>query len=247
MSRRIIIKSHNGIGDMLFATPSFKVIKEAYLDCHITINTNRAEVIRDNPYVDEVGGANTGLFLGYPAPDGGKLPTQHHIISDWQLICNAFDLKTEPPELRPDIYYKPKIVPRSVIAVQCDHKRNYHSKRVWPHFEALAEKEGFERIPHFDNPGYLYKLMDYLASCSGVVCAEGGISHLSAGLGGKAVVLFGGFSDPVWTGYDDHINLVSNVACKHCFNNSPCRNGFICWDSLSMDVIETIARGNIDE
>jgi ADP-heptose:LPS heptosyltransferase len=245
MGQEIIVKSFNGIGDMLFATPSFKVIKESYPDCFITVNTNRAEVVRDNPYVDKVGGNNEGVFLGYPAPDGGVHPVKHHILTDWEIICKAYNLKTNLPQVKPEIYYKPKTVKKTRIAVQCEHKRNYHSKRVWPHFDTLADMEGFERIPHFDNKTYLYDLMDYLSGCDLVVCGEGGISHLCAGLNKKALVLFGGFSDPIWTGYSFHMNVTTRTDCHHCFNLSPCKNNFKCWNELSLDTVKTIAESLI--
>ena len=54
---------------------------------------------------------------------------------------------------------------------------------------------------------------------------EGGFHHAAAALNKKAVVIFGGFIDPLVTGYDFHNNIYvdidgspcgSRVICKHC-------------------------------
>ena len=83
MPKIITIKSHNGIGDLLFVTPALRVIKEKYPDCHLIVNTNRPSLLQNNPYVDEVGVKNEGVFLGYNAPDTGKLPDKHQEPEDF--------------------------------------------------------------------------------------------------------------------------------------------------------------------
>ena len=237
----MIIKSFNGIGDLLFATPSFRVIKEAYPDCYLEVNSNRWSLLENNPFIDKIGHKDSGVFLLYPAPDGGKLPTQHHILTDWQIICQTYGLETKKPQLRPELFLKNLPPKKNVIGVQVNHKRNYHNKRVWPCFDELAKQEGFEPIPQITSGDKMQGLAKQVASYKCVVCAEGGISHLAAALHIPAVVLFGGFSDPIWTGYNDHLNIVSDVECKHCFNLNPCRKGFICWENISVNyVIENV-------
>ena len=238
----IIIKSFNGIGDLLFLTPTLRVIKKAYPDSKIVVNTNRPSLLKNNPFVDVIGSKNEGIFLGYTAPDTGRLPNQHHILEDWKIVCKAYDLKTERPLLVPELYTGQISIKKDIIGVQVLHKRNYHSKRVWPHFEALANQKGFEAIPEITTGDKMLGIVKAVSEYKNVVCAEGGISHIRAALGLPAVVLFGGFSDPNWTGYDFHKNITSDVDCKHCYNLSPCKKSFICWDEFSLDSIKKLAQ-----
>jgi len=242
----IVIKSFNGIGDLLFVTPTLRVIKEAYPNRRIIVNTNRPSLLKNNPFVDIVGSKNEGVFLMYVAPDSGKVPHQHHILDDWEIVCKYYGLQTEKPELIPELFMEKGHPKKDLIGVQVTHKRHYHSKRVWPYYEQLAGLEGFEAIPEISkrNKGIkedearalAYKIMTYKA----VVCPEGGISHIAAALGMPAVVLMGGFTDPVWTGYSFHVNLVSDIDCKPCYNNSPCKHNFKCWEEYPLETVRDI-------
>jgi len=144
---------------------------------------------------------------------------------------------------RPQLYIKDLPARRDLIGVQVSHKRNYHSKRVWPGFEELSTRDGFEEIPQTCGRDAMQNLVRQIASYKAVVCAEGGISHIAAALNVPAVVLFGGFSDPEWTGYPDHVNITSDIECKHCFNNLPCVNEepFKCFKNISVEFVEETA------
>jgi len=227
---------------LLFATPSFRVIKKAYPKAYLVVNSNRWSLLENNPYIDRIGHKNEGVFLKYPAPDGGIYPYQHHILSDWEIICSAYSLKTEKPNLVPELYLKNMSVKRNVIGVQVRHKRNYYNKRVWPYFEELAKLPGFEPIPNITKGDKMQELVKQVSSYKSVVCPEGGISHIAAALNMPAVVLMGGFTDPIWTGYNFHVNITSDVPCKHCFNLSPCRKDFICWKEVSVKYVAEVAQ-----
>ncbi|MFH1718524.1 MAG: glycosyltransferase family 9 protein [Planctomycetota bacterium] len=247
--RTITIQSHNGIGDLLFVTPTLRRVKESYPDCELIVNTNRPSLLLDNPYVDKINAGTDGVKLMYTAPDTGRLPTEHHILEDWRIVCDAHNLITDAPELRPELYLKNLPTPRDIIGVQVLHKRNYHSKRVWHGFEELARLPGFEGIPKITEGDEMVGIVRQVASYKVVVCAEGGISHIAAALNIPAVVIFGGFSDPEWTGYPDHVNITSDIECRHCYNNQPCVNKepFKCFINISADYVEEAARKLIDK
>ncbi len=247
VNKDIIVKSFNGIGDLLFATPSFRVIKQAYPNRKLIVNTNRPSLLENNPFIDVIGTKNEGVFLNYPAPDGGKLPTQHHILTDWQIICNAYDLKTEKPKLKPELYLKLSKEKKDVIGVQTEYKDSYYSKRIWPYCKELAKQPGFEAITHINKNDVMQGLVYELSKYKAVVCGEGGISHIAAAINLSAVVLFGGFSDPIWTGYPYHINVTSDVDCKHCFNLNPCKKGFVCWQDISVQFVQETALKLVNE
>jgi len=65
----------------------------------------------------------------------------------------------------------------------------------------------------------------YLAASKGYIGAEGGLHHGAAAAKKPAVVLFGGFVDPLVTGYETHVNLTGGAdhfcgtrarECPHC-------------------------------
>jgi hypothetical protein len=201
-------------------TPTLRAIKEAYPDVRIMVNTNYPDLLRGNPYVDQIGADRRGLFLGYPDPIHRKNPEKHHILSDWEIVSKAFGLDLPEPVLKPEIYISLSGVERAdVIGVQVMHKGHWHAKKVWPHFEVLARAKGFEAIPEMPN---VTALVRRIASYKAVVCAEGGISHIAKAIGVAAVVIYGGFADPAWNGYPDQVNITNRLPCSYCYNPDPC-------------------------
>ncbi|GAG84062.1 unnamed protein product, partial [marine sediment metagenome] len=134
---KVVIKSFNGIGDLLFVTPTLRVIKEAHPGCHITVNTNYPGLLLNNPYVDVVGNENEGVFLGYPDPIHLQWPTKHHIISDWEIVTQHYKLETNPPSLQPEIYID-RFKHGTGVGVQTIHKGHWHKKKVWPYYDELC-------------------------------------------------------------------------------------------------------------
>lgn len=226
----IRIKSFNGIGDLLFATPSFRVIKEAYPGVRILVNTNHPALLLGNPYVDRAFTDPTvcryqtdddGVFLNYPDPKHGNIPEKHHIISDWEIICAHYGLTTEQPALQPEIHViKPTRTDK--IRVQVEQKDNWHGKKSWPYFGEFIWLYGNELEPIGKLPTVRH-LIHAVAESRAVVCIEGGISHLARAVGTPAVVIFGGFAHPRWSGYEDQVNLINEKPCGPCYNTSPCR------------------------
>ena len=239
----IIIKSFNGIGDALFVTPTLQVIKEAYPESRIVINTNYPEIFKNNPWVDVVGSEKAGVFLGYPDPIHGVEPRGHHIISDWLIVCRAYGLTTAVPELKPQVYCTGAYEPGAAgdyVAVQITHKNQWGAKKVWGKFEDLARLPGFRPISKAEN---LKKLMKFLKSNRLVVCAEGAISHLCRALDVPCVVIFGGWASPEWNGYDEQINITNKIACSYCYNPRPCGNDKKCMAGISIEQVQKICEG----
>jgi ADP-heptose:LPS heptosyltransferase len=221
--KQITIQSFNGIGDLLFLTPTLRRIKERYPDSAITVNTNHPVLLFGNPFVDLVSGRKQGVFLGYPDPIHAKEPTCHHIVSDWKIVKEAYSLDLQEPELKPELFLGPwepePLFPPVTIGVQIRHKGHWHAKKVWPYFRQLCQPPFYE-IPLFQD---LVSLVRFISRCSAVVCAEGGISHIARAVGTPAVVIYGGFASPSWNGYGDHINISKIMDCSYCYNPSPCK------------------------
>lgn len=219
----ILIKSFNGIGDLLFVTPTLRRIKESYPDSKIIVNTNYPLLLEDNPFVNEVNTrGKEGVFLGYDDPIHRKWPRKHHILMDWEIVCQHYRLQTEIPVLKPEIYFKfKKGNSKGHVGVQTIHKNHWNGKKNWGRFSELAEQPGFQPIPKL---GSMREIVEFLTTCRVVVCAEGGISHLCRALDIPCVVIYGGFADPEWNGYKEQINVTNRKYCSYCYNPGPCIN-----------------------
>lgn len=220
--KRIVVKSYNGIGDLLFLTPTLRVIKETYgSDVSVEVNTNYPDLLRNNPFVDVVGVKKEGVFLGYADPIHCKIPTKHHIIADWEIVCKAYDLKTDRPKLQPELYLPLHGVKQNgKVGIQVIHKGHWYKKKVWPYFGQLLASSGiFEALHRVPTVAALVR---QIASYKCVVCSEGGISHIAKALGVPAVVIFGGFASPEWSGYEDQTNLCNRLHCSYCYHLGPC-------------------------
>lgn len=218
----IRIKSFNGIGDLLFVTPTLRRIKEAYPGARIVVNTNHPGLIEASPFVDAINEGRDGVFLGYPDPIHRMLPTQHHIVSDWEIASRAYGLELEPPALKPEIYLAggwQRTVTRYPVGVQIIHKGHWHEKKVWPGFWMLSSLPGFEPLPKV---GSVADLVRAVGSYRAVVCAEGGLSHIARALDVPAVVIYGGFARPEWNGYAEQVNICNPLDCSYCYDPDPC-------------------------
>jgi hypothetical protein len=246
---KIVIKSFNGIGDLLFATPTIKRIREADPHTKIIVNTNYPGLLKGNPNVDIIGNdRNEGVFLGYDDPIHQKWPTSHHIIKDWEIITSHYGIETEKPELKPEIYLD---LPNPIsylereqgpIGVQVIHKGHWHAKKVWPKFGHLSQFPGFVPIPKVPS---IEDLVYFISSCKGVVCAEGGISHIAKAVGTPAIVIYGGFAKPEWNGYPDQINVTNDKWCSYCYNPKPCENDIerLCMKQITLEQVTRLAQG----
>jgi len=235
----IVIQSFNGIGDLLFVTPTLRRLKEANPSIHITVNTNYPDLLKFNPFVDVVGSDRVGGKLSYPDPIHCKEPTCHHIMSDWKIITNAINFKMKPPKFFPEIYL-PLPCRGDNIGIQVLHKRQWGGKKVWPYFKELAEL--YSPIPHVNS---IIELVEFIASCKLVVCAEGGISHIAKAVGTHAIVIYGGWCNPEWNGYVDQINVVNKVDCSYCYNSHLCKEDHKCLKEISVKSVKEIVRHQI--
>lgn len=64
---------------------------------------------------------------------------------------------------------------------------------------------------------------------------EGGLHHAAAAVGTPAVVLFGGFNSPEFTGYDTHCNL--HPGGTPCGQRLPCEHCRRAWEAITPDLV----------
>jgi ADP-heptose:LPS heptosyltransferase len=248
----LIIKSFNGIGDLLFVTPTLRVIKETCPGVRITVNTNYPELLRYSPFVDKVGTANEGIFLGYPDPIHQVLPTEHHIISDWKIVTKHYGLETPEPPLQPEIYTRcnrgTEKVPGLGIGVQLagDCKPNWNNKRIWPYLDELVKDVamcGHELRP-VRHCSTISELVSFISSLRLLVCTQGGLQQIAKAVGTPTIVIYGGFAKPEWNGYLDQINICNPKPCSYCWHPHPCvsENPLECLTEITLDHVRDVIR-----
>jgi ADP-heptose:LPS heptosyltransferase len=242
------IRSFNGIGDLLFVTPTLRRIKDVYSNASVVVNTNYPGLLAYNPYVNRLNVGKDGVFLGYPDPIHGVYPTKHHIISDWEIVSREYGLELDPPDLKPEIHLPARHGgnPGGAIGVQVLHKGHWHAKKIWPWFDALAKLPGFEPIRKC---AAVTDLVKQISQFRAVVCAEGGISHIARALDVPAVVIYGGFAKPEWNGYEEQINLCNPLDCSYCYNPGPCTNAIErrCMREISIESVVEAAHRAVKE
>ena len=246
--KKVVIKSYNGIGDLLFVTPTLRRIKEKYgSEVEVVINTNYPELVEANPFVDRINESRDGIFLGYPDPIHRQWPDCHHIISDWKIVRDAYLLDIEKPELKPEIHMTGlNVEKKDRIGVQVLHKGHWNQKKVWPKFGDLVriapEEYNLVEIPLLPN---VRELVKFILSCKAVVCAEGGVSHIARAFDVPAIVIYGGFANPEWNGYKEQINIVNQKWCSWCYNPSPCKEKVerLCMKEITVEQILHAIKG----
>jgi ADP-heptose:LPS heptosyltransferase len=245
----LVIKSFNGIGDLLFVTPTLRVVKETYPLLKITVNTNFPTLVQRNPFVSHVGVKDEGLFLGYPDPIHQVLPTEHHIMSDWRIVTKHYGLETPEPALEPEIYLRggrngKQRVTGLGIGVQKmeDCKPNWNCKRIWPYLNDLLKEVAMcgheiRQVPHFSA---ITELVSFIASLRLLVCTQGGLQQIAKAVGTPALVIYGGFAKPEWNGYADQNNLCNPKPCSYCWHPHPCvaENKLECLTEITLEQVK---------
>jgi hypothetical protein len=70
------------------------------------------------------------------------------------------------------------------------------------------------------------------------VGTEGGLMHAASAVGARALILWGGLTDPEFIGYPrQHRIICKHVACAPCGNNGWCDNGHVCMRNIAVDEV----------
>ena len=72
---------------------------------------------------------------------------------------------------------------------------------------------------------------------------EGGLTHIAQAVCTRSVVVYGGYTEPEMTGYQDNVNIVNQPHCSPCVPATTCLYNHKCMDRISSDiVIEAVDR-----
>jgi Glycosyltransferase family 9 (heptosyltransferase) len=85
----------------------------------------------------------------------------------------------------------------------------------------------------------LPELVAAIAAADLIIALDTGPMHIAAAVGTPAVVIYGGYIDPVCTGYPGNINLYSAVECAPCWMREPCPHGKKCLHMITPAQVES--------
>jgi ADP-heptose:LPS heptosyltransferase len=199
--------------------------------------------------------AESMTYMGYQneASIGGMKPMKAHIL---EVLAEKVGLKTAPK--KPMIFLseaeklkfalptggKPWVAMHSTGVTEMTENKNWYPERF---LEVSVKIHGFCRVVQlgrFGDPDLDADLdlrgkisprqaAAVLASCSALVCQVGYLMHAAAAVGTKAVVVYGGFEAPWESGYEENVNLFTQLPCSPCWLREPCPYNKQCMDQIS--------------
>lgn len=173
--------------------------------------------------------------------NGPGLRPYHLGKTDRQWTYNP-DFRPTPAEIRlsaADEEFGQKHAGRIIVEPHIKKKASPNKQWGWVRWEKLAYLAGEAglKLTQMGAPGApLLAGADFVATPSilhaaavlkyarAAVLPEGGCHHLSAAVGLRAVVIFGGFTPVELTGYEGHVNIGASIGdacgmrvpCEHC-------------------------------
>jgi len=111
---------------------------------------------------------------------------------------------------------KPRL--NNFVIIEPNLKGNAPVNKQWGKWQAMVDAAPFVRWAQFDTGPILHGVevipsdtfetaINWLAGAEAAVLPEGGLHHAAEAVGLPAAVIFGAFTRPDITGYDNHINI----------------------------------------
>jgi ADP-heptose:LPS heptosyltransferase len=251
------------MGDVLMCTPALRELKRRNPDCHLTFYTDFPALVEGLPFMDSVRPAAErparGILLNYE----NSLPPRRHIaqiIGDY-LGVNVRDVRPSCT-VRPDLVERIRLDwsgrPRPWIVV-IRRAGPWTPNKDWPdiYWEALLDRllasmtvveigTGLYGRRTRTDPNYLDlvdrtslpQLVASIAAADLLIAPDTGPMHIAAAVGTPSVVIYGGYIDPVSTGYPGNIDFYSAVECAPCWLRTPCPIGLKCLHKITPGQVE---------
>ena len=223
-----------GLGDDLLVTAQAREVFHLYgVPVVVGPHAEWSEVFENNPHILKRAQGRYAVLNNYKGhrPYIKAVQDGRIIFSDWKAKPGEFYFKFQ--ERR---WAETKAPKTPFVVIEPHTKRTvFAGNKEWPfpRSQELVEKNPDIRFvqlgPQKTLQGVKFiKTETFRQACSILeraelyVGPEGGLHHAAAALGRKAVVIFGGHSNPKVTGYDFHTNISrgepcgSMRPCKHC-------------------------------
>ncbi len=256
------ISQPGGLGDLLLMTPALRALRRQQPDLHLTVYSRFPDLLRALPYVDEA------LFSDRQEPDSvypDYLPCRkdRHLA---RIVGHC--LGVEVDDVRPDApvdaalrgeyaarlagFARPRVFVQRRIGGFTDNKNwpGQHWDQLLTALETqvtLVECRAPAVAAHADRldaPECLTdvaRLAALIDACDLFLGPVSGPLHLAAACHKPAVVIVGGFEEPVLTAYPMHTQLAAAPPCAPCWLLEPCPIDKRCLQQITPDqVLQTV-------
>jgi ADP-heptose:LPS heptosyltransferase len=245
--RRLHVARLGALGDILLCTPALRELKRLNPTCHLTFYTEFQELAATFPFIDQVRPTSEAppdaVWLLYER----SIPPRRHLA---QVIGDCLGLDVR--DVRPSCFVDPactlrfqeswKDLPRPWILI-VRQTGPFTPNKDWPgeYWETLidwlltrytiidagamcADRRSRCEPNYVDLVGRttLPQFMAAIAAADLLVVPETGPMHIAAAVGTPSVVIYGGYIDPVASGYAGNINFYSPVPCAPCWLRDAC-------------------------
>lgn len=233
-----------GLGDDLMVTGEVRdLYAKNQLKVTVMITKNkirRSEVFLRNPYMTREGETPNGQVAQVLGPEAGrryiskithdKYVWQDSTPSRGQIFFSSKELVTAKGIAESlgglPVFIEPNLKPRAPANKDWGWSNWVELVGMAPDINWVQMVQPGSRlmpgVQHAATPDFRTAVA-LLRHAAASVLPEGGLHHASAVVGGRAIVLFGGFISPAQTGYSDHINIFTGgipcgnrLPCSHC-------------------------------
>jgi ADP-heptose:LPS heptosyltransferase len=252
------------LGDVLMCTPALRELKRRNPGCLVTFYTDMPSLVEGLPFIDHVRPMaeepTNAIGLFYEL----SIPPSRHIAS---VMGDRLGLAVQ--DVRPSCVVRQDLVERFRREWSALPKPWIIVARVagawtpnkdWPgeYWDDLVVRlaaratiidVGIKPVEASSRPAGSYldlrgqttlpELVAAIAAADLIIALDTGPMHIAAAVGTPAVVIYGGYIDPVCTGYPGNINLYSAVECAPCWMREPCPHGKKCLHMITPAQVES--------
>ena len=235
------------LGDVLMCTPALRELKRRNANCQVTFYTDIPLLVDGLPFIDHVRPIAEHPVDAIDLRYEESIPPGRHIA---RILGDHLGLAVW--DVRPSCMVRQELVerfqrdwnslPRPVIAAT-RVAGGWTPNKDWPNeywddlvarlaAQATIIDVGIKPVDASVRPSGSYldlrgqttlpELVAAIAAADLFIAPDTGPMHIAAAVQTPAVVIYGGYIDPVCTGYPGNINLYSPVECAPCWLREPC-------------------------
>ena len=233
-----VMRTSNGLGDNLLLSVLLPYLRKKNPKHKIVVETRFPELFKNNPYVDWVTNRHFKTTKRHIKPKyriykNTKFSFIEQMLNYIGVNENGspqlYLAKNEIESIKEQFPY-PYITICPVGKTEFSANRKEWGFNNFQRLRNLLSEYKFVQIglntdPLLDNliDGrglFIRKTAALIHNSLFFIGLEGGFMHLSKAVGKRALIIFGGYIDPKNSGYDDNINLYSQVDCSPCYHSN---------------------------
>ena len=239
-------------------TPALRALRQQQPDLHLTVYSRFPDLVGTLPYVD------VALFSAQQEPDS-VYPDYMPCRKDRHLArivgqCLGAEVSDVRPDAPVDVVMRddyarrlaaagrPRVFVQQRIGGFTDNKNwpDLHWQRLLAALDAHVTVVEGSPAQAGTPPGRFHapecqtdvaRLAALIDACDLFLGPVSGPLHLAAASRKPAVVIVGGFEEPLLTAYPDHLQLEGHTPCAPCWLLEPCPIGKRCLQQITPDQV----------